>query len=126
MNAQSLGHTLGHTLGQNLPIAHPVAYPVAYPSVQVVAPVASDRPDVVTICAEVRQVLQTLVIKYAVTNIQEEQMVAALALAQIRQNRDLWYRLTKLTSSVSFSALKRSIGGTVGIVFVEALRDSLR
>jgi hypothetical protein len=90
------------------------------------APIASDRPEVQLISEEVRQVLQTLIIKYAVTNVQEERMIVALALAQIRQNRDLWYRLTKLTSTVSFSALKRSIGGTVGAVFVESLRDSLR
>jgi hypothetical protein len=94
-------------------------YPIA-------APIASDRPEVQLISEEVRQVLQTLIIKYAVTNIQEEQMIVALALAQIRQNRDLWYRLTKLTSTVSFSALKRTIGGTVGVAFVESLRDSLR
>jgi hypothetical protein len=92
----------------------------------IAAPIASDRPEVQLISAEVRQVLQTLIIKYTVTNIQEERMIVALALAQIRQNRDLWYRLTKLTSTVSFSALKRTIGGTVGAVFVESLRDSLR
>ncbi|NJM47013.1 MAG: hypothetical protein HC860_13350 [Alkalinema sp. RU_4_3] len=103
----------------NAPLLHP------HPS-SIAAPIASDRPEVQRVCEEIRQVLQTLIIKYAVTNIQEEQMVSALALAQIRQNRDLWYRLTKLTSTVSFSALKRSIGGTVGAVFVEALRDSLR
>jgi hypothetical protein len=90
------------------------------------APIASDRPEVQLISGEVRQVLQLLIIKYAVTNVQEERMISALALAQIRQNRDLWYRLTKLTSTVSFSALKRTIGGTVGAVFVESLRDSLR
>jgi hypothetical protein len=92
----------------------------------IAAPIASDRPEVQLISEEVRQVLQTLIIKYAVTNVQEERMIVALALAQIRQNRDLWYRLTKLTSTVSFSALKRTIGGTVGAVFVESLRDSLR
>jgi hypothetical protein len=92
----------------------------------VAAPIASDRPEVQRISEEVRQVLQLLIIKYAVTSIQEERMISALALAQIRQNRDLWYRLTKLTSTVSFSALKRTIGGTVGAVFVESLRDSLR
>ncbi len=105
----------------------PPAPPMVYDRPEVIAaPIASDRPEVQLICAEVRNLLQTLIIKYSVTNIQEEQMISALALAQIRQNRDLWYRLSKLTSTVSFSALKRSIGGTVGAVFVEALRDSLR
>jgi hypothetical protein len=105
----------------------PHPQPTGYDRPEVIAaPIASDRPEVQSISEEVRQVLHILIIKYAVTNIQEERMISALALAQIRQNRDLWYRLTKLTSSVSFSALKRSIGGTVGAVFVESLRDSLR
>jgi hypothetical protein len=104
----------------------PNAQPWRQISYSSAAPIAGDRPEVQVICAEVRQVLQTLVSKYAVTSLQEEQMISALALAQIRQNRDLWYRLTQLTSTVSFSALKRSIGGSVGGLFVEALRDSLR
>jgi hypothetical protein len=91
-----------------------------------IAPPAAERPEVKAVCQEITQILQALMTKYAVTTCQEEQMIAVLALAQVRQHRDLWYRLTRLTSQVSFSTLKRAIGGTVGITFVEALRDSQR